>query len=40
MRKGKVRPRNTDETRGKIVDIKPIEERPTEANERLEIGHY
>ena len=40
VRKGKVRPRNTEETRGKIVDRKPIEERPTEANERLEIGHY
>lgn len=40
VRKGKVRPRTTEETRGKIVDRKPIEERPTEANERLEIGHY
>lgn len=40
VRKGRLRPRNTEETRGKIVDRKSIEERPQEANERLEIGHY
>ena len=40
VRKGNVRPRNTEETRGKIVDRRPIEERPKEANERLELGHY
>ena len=40
VRKGKVKPRNTEETRGKISDRKGIEERPAEANERTEIGHF
>jgi IS30 family transposase len=40
VRKGKVKPRNTEEKRGKIVDRKVIEDRPVEANERSKIGHY
>lgn len=40
VRKGKVKPRNTEEKRGKIVDRKVIEDRPVEANERSEIGHF
>ena len=30
VRKGKVRPRDTEKTRGKIVDIRPFEERPSQ----------
>lgn len=40
VRKGKVKARNTEETRGKISDRKAIEDRPVEADERSEIGHY
>ena len=39
-RKGKVKARNTIEKRGTIPDKKMIEERPEEANNRTEIGHY
>jgi IS30 family transposase len=39
-RKGKIKPRNTKESRGTIPDKKMIEERPEEANNRSEIGHY
>lgn len=40
VRKGKVRPRNKEELRGRITDRKPIETRPNEATARVEIGHY
>lgn len=39
-RKGKVKPRGSKEKRGTIPDKKMIEERPQEADERSEIGHY
>lgn len=39
-RKGKGKPNGTKETRGTIPDKKMIEERPKEAEERSEIGHF
>ena len=39
-RKGKVKPRNIKEKRGTIPDKKMIDERPSEADDRTEIGHY
>ncbi len=39
-RKGKRKPNRTKETRGTIPDKKMIEERPREADERSEIGHF
>lgn len=39
-RKGKVKPRGSKEKRGTIPDKKMIEERPQEADDRSEIGHY
>jgi len=39
-RKGKVRKNGTQETRGSIPNKKMVEERPQEANDRSEIGHY
>jgi len=39
-RKGKVRKNGAQEKRGIIPDKKMIEERPQEANDRSEIGHY
>jgi IS30 family transposase len=39
-RKGKRKPNGTKETRGTIPDKKMIEERPKEADERSEIGHF
>lgn len=39
-RKGKVKPRNIKEKRGTIPDKKMIDERPAEADDRTEIGHY
>jgi IS30 family transposase len=39
-RKGKVKKNRVEEKRGTIPDKKIIEERPQEANDRIEIGHY
>ncbi|WP_319370482.1 hypothetical protein [uncultured Ilyobacter sp.] len=39
-RKGKRKPNGAKETRGTIPDKKMIEERPKEADERSEIGHF
>ncbi len=39
-RKGRRKPNGTKETRGTIPNKKMIEERPQEANERSEIGHF
>lgn len=39
-RKGKVKKNGVKEKRGTIPDKKMIEERPQEANDRSEIGHY
>ena len=39
-RKGKIKARNTQENRGTIPDKKMIEERPEDANNRTEVGHY
>jgi len=39
-RKGKVKKNGVEEKRGTIPDKKMIEERPQEANNRSEIGHY
>ena len=39
-RKGRKRKKGTKETRGRIPNKKMIEERPKEANDRSEIGHF